>query len=58
MVIGIYHRVLCSTSSKTCLPMVYTETTQVFEQLSCRMFGINQEYVSFLRKFDYSWYNI
>ncbi len=20
------------------------------------MFGINQEYVSFLRKFDYSWY--
>ncbi len=22
------------------------------------MFGINQEYVSFLRKFDYSWYNL
>ncbi len=35
---------------------MYTETTQVFEQLKCRMFGINQEYVSFLRKFDYSWY--
>jgi|GEM_PF-1352888 len=31
----------------------YTETTQVFEKINNRMFGIYGKYVSFLRKFDY-----